>query len=305
MRRWLIAVLLLTGCPEAPDPCLWTVTNNIGVIDASTDLITVGLRAGPSEEWGENVLGEVSSLPFGESFSFLVAPGAPALDVRGSDSEGTTWSRYEAMSCADGQRLETILTSDDLDVPCTWTVTNQVGDAAVNYALFDVWVRVAGAVNWGDSLLGGPIPFGESVEFTADVGWTYDLSAMDQDGIYFLRLGDQTCASGDSFESTITFANEAPPCIWEATNTIDGALGPLGIVALEVVDVETGEGFVTEFLPPLVYDEMASIPFWPRTLWTLRAYDELGQSYSYPESALCLDGGEVYGLDITGADVDQ
>lgn len=300
----LLAVVALTGCPEGPDPCLWTVTNNIGELGASTDLTSLHLRAS-GEDWGENVLGEVAELPFGESFSFLLAPDAPLLDLRAIDADGTTWSRFAENGCTDGTRHESVLTADDLDVPCTWTITNQAGDAAVNYALFDLWVRVAGTTDWGTGLLEESLGFGSSVEFTVDVGWTYDLSAVDQDGVYYLRLGDQTCQSGQNFESTISLANEAPPCTWEATNQIDGDLGPLGIVALEVIDVETGEAFLTEFLPPIVYGELASVPFYPRSLWTLRAYDELGQSYTYPESALCLDGGELYGLDVVWEDRDQ
>ena len=80
--------------------------------------------------------------------------------------------------------------------------------------------------------------------------------------------------------------------------------GPLGIVAMEVIDGATGESFVTEFIPPIIEGESGTVPFWPRTIWTLRAYDELGQTYTYPESALCLDGGEFYALDVVADDVD-
>jgi len=300
---WLLPLALTFGCAGAPDPCLWTVTNNIGDLDGPTDLVSLHLRA-EGEEWGENTLGEVDALPFGESYSFLLAPGAPLLDLRAVDGDGTTYSRFAENSCTDGTRHETVLTSDDLDIPCTWTITNDIGDNAVNYALFDLWIRTVGISDWGGGLLAAPLAFGDSVEFQVDVGWSYDLSGVDQDGVYFLRLGDQTCQSGQNFESTITLANEAPPCTWEATNEIDGGLGPLGIVAMEVIDGATGESFVTEFIPPIIEGESGTVPFWPRTIWTLRAYDELGQTYTYPESALCLDGGEFYALDVVADDVD-
>ncbi len=300
----LLALAVLSGCSLGPDPCLWIVTNNIGDLSASTTLTSLQLRA-EGEAWGETVMGEVETIPFGESFSFLLGPGAPVVDLRASNEEGTTWSRFAENSCTDGTRHETILTADDLDVPCPWTITNDIGDSFVNYALLDVWVRIAGTADWGPTLIDAPIPFGESVELLADVGWTYDLSAMDQDGVYYLRLDDQTCNSGLELESTLTLSHEAPPCIWEATNDIDGDVGALGIIALEVIRSDTGESFVTEFQPPLVRGEMAAVPFVARALWTLRAYDELGQSYTYPDSALCLDGGELYALDVIWADRDQ
>lgn len=300
----LLALVALAGCGGGPEPCLWVVTNNIGDLSASATLTSLQLRA-EGEDWGENVMREVETLPFGESFSFLLAAGAPVVDLRGADSEGTTWSRFAENSCTDGTRHETILTADDLDVPCPWVIANEVGDAAVNYALLDIWVRISGTADWGPTLIDGPIPYGESVELLADVGWTYDLSAMDQDGVYFLRLDDQTCNSGLVLESTITLSHVAPPCIWEATNAIDGDLGSIGIIALEVIRGDSGESWITEYNPPLVYGELASVPFEARALWTLRAWDELGQSYTYGDSALCLDGGEVYGLDVVWDDRDQ
>ncbi len=305
MRRLLpILAVLMLGCGGGPDPCLWIVTNNIGDLDTHATPTSLHLRA-EGEDWGENVMGEVERLPFGESFSFLLGPGAPTVDLRAMDGDGTTWSRFAENSCTDGGRHETILTEDDLDVPCPWTVTNGVGDPDINFALLDLWARVSGTTDWGPTLIDSAIPYGDSVELIVDVGWTFDLSAMDQDGVYFLRLDDQTCTSGLELESTITYAHQAPPCIWEATNAIDGDLGPLGIIALEVIRTDSGEGWVTEFNPPLVHGEMAAVPFDARALWTLVAWDELGQSYTYPESALCLDGGEVYGLDVIWEDRDQ
>jgi len=42
---WLLPLALTFGCAGAPDPCLWTVTNNIGDLDGPTDLVSLHLRA--------------------------------------------------------------------------------------------------------------------------------------------------------------------------------------------------------------------------------------------------------------------
>ena len=164
-----VLVVLMVGCGGGPDPCLWIVTNNIGDVETHATPTSLHLRA-EGEDWGENVMGEVESLPFGESFSFLLGPGAPTVDLRAVDGDGTTWSRFAENSCTDGGRHETILTEEDLDVPCPWTVTNGVGDPGINYALLDVWVRVSGTTDWGPTLIDSAIPYGDRVELTVDVG---------------------------------------------------------------------------------------------------------------------------------------
>lgn len=297
------AVGLLAGCPEEPDACLWTVSNGVGSVDAPADLAGLFLRE-PGGDWGDNTLGDAGPLPFGESWSFLVAPGTPTLDLRGVDGEGTSWSRYGAETCVDGERFQTTLTSDDLDVPCTWTITNQVGDSSVNYALLDVWARINGSAEWGGGLLTETLPFGESVEIQVETGWSYDLSAADQDAIFYLALNAVECLDGEDLSTTLTLADEAPPCTWQVTNAIDGDLGPLRITALAVTVSGTGQTQVYELTNALNFGDTTDVPFFPRALWDLQAIDELGQTYSYPESALCLDGGELYALDVVWEHVD-
>jgi|GEM_PF-6550886 len=299
----LAASLSLVGCPTVPAPCLWVVTNNVGTTEAPTALRGVFLRESGGE-WGDNVLGTGSGVPFAESFSFLLPPETGPLDVRGVDGEGATWSQYGAQSCVDGERVETVLSADDLDVPCTWTVTNLVGDDAVNYALLDLWVRVTGTADWGPGLLAEPLGYEGMAILPVETGFTYDLSALDQDGVFFLRLRDHTCFDGEDFSSTLTLNDEAPPCRWEVTNSINGDLGPLDIVALTVTPSGTGQTTVYELTNTLSLGDVTDVPFFPRAVWDLQAIDELGQTYSYPESALCLDGGEIYALDVVWGDRD-
>lgn len=300
----LAGSLLTTACPETPDPCLWVVTNNIGTIAAPTDLRGLFLREALGS-WSDNVLGESGLIPFGGSHSFLLPPKSPLLDLRAADGAGSTWSAYGAHECTAGERVETVLTSENLDIPCTWTITNRMGDSSLNYAMLDLWIRVAGNSDWGGGFLGGqPLGYDGAVEVQVETGWTYDLSAMDQDGIFYLVNGDQTCLDGEQLSTVITLADEAPPCLWEVTNSIDGDLGPLRIVALTVTPSGTDQTTVYELTNTLSFGDITDVPFFPRAVWDLQAIDEIGQTYSYPESALCLDGGEVYALQIVGSDVD-
>ncbi|MCO4771254.1 MAG: hypothetical protein KDA24_14570 [Deltaproteobacteria bacterium] len=300
----LAAALLVTGCPVTPDPCLWVVTNNVGTLAAPTDFVILQLRD-PGGEWGENILGEDGTLPFGESLSFLLAPGLDDLDVRAWDAEASSWSRYEAGSCEDGQRIETVITADDLDVPCNWDITNLLGDSGVNYALLEIWVRIAGGADWGPGTLGGvPLAFEETLELAVETGYSFDVSAVDQDGIYYLLANEQECRDGEDLSSTISLSDEAPPCIWQVTNTIDGDFGPVSIVALTVTPSGTAETIVYQLPNTLSFGDVSEVPFFPRAVWDLQAVDELGQTYTYPEAALCLDGGELYALDVVAEDVD-
>ena len=300
----LLLAPLLSACPVTPEPCLWVVTNSIGTAAAPTALRGLFLREalGP---WGENLFGESDLLPFGESYSFLLPPGSPVLDLRGADGDGSTWSSYGAHECADGGRLETELTSENLDIPCTWTITNRIGDSSLNYAMLDLWIRVAGNSDWGSGFLGGePLGYDGAVEVQVETGWTYDLSVMDQDGVFYLINGDQTCLDGEALSTVVTLADEAPPCLWQVTNSIDGDLGPLRIVALAVTPSGTGQTTVYELTNSLSFGDATEVPFFARAVWDLQAIDEIGQTYSYPESALCLDGGEVYALQVVGSDAD-
>ncbi len=290
----------LAGCPASPDPCLWVVTNAVG---PAVDLRGLFVRE-PAGEWGENILGDAAAVGYGDSFSFLLPPDTPSLDLRAADGNGTTWSRYGASGCEDGDRIATTLTPSDLDVPCTWTITNRLGDAAVNYALLEVWIRATGSAEWGSGLLPEAIGFDGAVQIPVETGRTYDLSAMDQDGIFYLRSGDQTCLDGEDLSTTLTLADEAPPCLWQVTNRIDGALGPLALVQLAVTPSGTGQTTVYDLSSRLEFGDTTEVPFFPRAVWDLQAVDELGQTYSYPESALCLDGGELYALDVVAGDVD-
>ena len=299
------AVVGAVSCPATPEPCLWTVTNNVGSMNTPTDLVILQLREPGSIEWGENILGEQGPLPFGESFSFLLAPGVEDLDVRGWDAEANSWSQFEAHSCTNGERLDTVLTSDDLDVPCTWRITNRAGDSQTSYALLDVWVRIAGTVDWGPGLLEGvPLPFQDTLEVTVETGFAFDLSAADQDGVYYLENSTVECVDGEELETIVSLDDEAPPCVWQVTNGIDGALGPLRVVQLVLVPLSTGQPLVYDLANTLGFGDVTEVPFFPRDVYDLQVVDEIGQTYTYPQAALCLDGGELYALEAVAEDVD-
>jgi len=303
----LLAVALAApGCPTPPENCLWTVTNHVGSLDSPVALWLLQVRV-PGSDWADV---EAPELPFGHSFSLLLEPDDAWIDLRAVSGEGeaqTRYSRMEAVTCNDGNRVETKLTSDDLEVPCVWTIRNDLGDpGGVNYGLLGLWARVAGGNgNWGTELLAGDvIAYGDELEITLEVGWTYDLSAFDQATYYYLVHNAVTCDSGDEFTTTLTLGDRAPGCRWIVTNEIDGDVGQIPLVGLGVYHIDSDFGLELVLDPPLLFGETAEIVFPPRGIYDLVAYDQLGRTYSFLEAAYCNDGDESWGVELGEGDVD-